>query len=108
MANPRVELIRPGVIELLLQFLPQFVTPLDKAIAVQKELSRAATDAGGDELKFTGAVNAVVEGHRAGEYTLGGVQPKVNVPSGDRRRQKARVCAGRPNGMEPANDLRGN
>jgi hypothetical protein len=38
--------------------------------------------AGGDELEFTGSVNAVVEGHGAGEHTLDAAGPERNVPSG--------------------------
>ena len=37
---------------------------------------------GGDELELTGTVNAVVEGHGAGEYTLCGAGPEENAPSG--------------------------
>jgi hypothetical protein len=33
------------------------------------------------ELELTGAVDTVVEGHGAGEYTLDGVAPEENVPS---------------------------
>jgi hypothetical protein len=44
-------------------------------------------------LKFAGTVNAVVEGHDAGEYTPRDMGPKESVPSGDRRRQKTGVCA---------------
>ncbi len=43
-----------------------------------------------------GPENAVVEGQGAGEYTLGDMGPKENVPSGDRRHQKPGVCASRP------------
>jgi hypothetical protein len=52
-----------------------------------------ATGAGGDDREFTGAKDAVVEGHAAGEYALGGMGPKENVPSGNRRPQKTGVCA---------------
>ena len=36
----------------------------------------AAIGAGGDKLELTGSVNAVVEGHGAGEYTLDGAGRK--------------------------------
>ena len=67
-----------------MQFLPHLVKPLDKAApkAIREEKRRAAIGAGGDELEFTGTVNAVVEGHGAGEYTLDGAGPEENVPSG--------------------------
>jgi len=71
--------------------LPHFVKPLDKAAAkaIGEERGGAAIGAGGDELKFTGTVNAVVDGHGAGEYTLGDMGPKENVPAGDRRHQES-------------------
>jgi hypothetical protein len=67
-----------------MQFLPHLVKPLDKAApkAIGEEKGRAVIGAGGDELEFTGTVNAVVEGHGGGEYTLYGVGPEENVPSG--------------------------
>jgi hypothetical protein len=37
------------------------------------------TGAGGDELEFAGTVNAVVDGHSAGEYPLDGAGPEENV-----------------------------
>ena len=65
------------------------------AIAVQKELSRAAIGAGGDELKFTGAVDTIVKGHGAGEYTRGGVGPgplgRSQTPKSGRLRQPALI-----------------
>jgi hypothetical protein len=63
------------------RFLPHLAKPLDKAKAI-REGKRPAAIGAGDELKFTGAVNAVVEGHGAGEYTLDGARPEENVPSG--------------------------
>jgi hypothetical protein len=63
---------------------PHLLKPLDQAApqALREEKWRAAIGAGGNELKFTGTVNAVVEGHGAGEYTLDGAGPEENVPSG--------------------------
>jgi len=80
-----------------MQFLPHLLQPLDKAAAkpIRKEEWRAAIGAGSDKLELTSSVNAVVEGHGGGEYTPHSVAPEENVPSGDRRLSKARVCAGR-------------
>jgi hypothetical protein len=61
------------------------VGPLDKAKAIREKKWRAAIGTGGDESEFPGTANAVVEGHDAGEYTLGDMGPKENVPSVDRR-----------------------
>ena len=81
-----------------MQFLPHLLQPLDKAAAkpIRKEEWRAAIGAGSDKLELTSSVNAVVEGHGGGEYTPHSVAPEENVPSGDRRLSKARVCASRP------------
>jgi len=70
-------------------FLPHLVKPLDKAKAIREEKWRAAIGAGGDELEFTGTVNAVVKGHGAGEHTLDGAWSEENVPAGERRHQKS-------------------
>jgi hypothetical protein len=60
---------------------PDLVKPLHKAAAkaIGEGKGRAAMGAGGDELKFTGIVNAALEGHGAGEYALGDMDPKENV-----------------------------
>ena len=50
--------------------------------AIRKEKWRAAIGAGGDELEFPGTVNAVVEGHGAGEYTRDGARSEENGPFG--------------------------
>ena len=55
----------------------------------------APIGAGGDELEFPRIVNALVEGHRAGEYTRDGARSEEKVPSGDRRHQTSGVCASR-------------
>jgi hypothetical protein len=88
-------------------FLPRLVKPLDKAKAIREEKGRAAIDAGGDELKFPGAVNAVVEEHGAGGYTLDGAGPEDNVPSGSQGRktmglESRRAENKRVNVMSPA------
>ncbi len=72
-----------------MQFLPDFLQPVDKpgSKAIRKEKGRAAICADGDELVFTGIVNAMVEGHGAGEYTLDGAGAEENVPSGSSRAQ---------------------
>jgi hypothetical protein len=70
-------------------FLPHLVKPLDKAKAIREEKWRAAIGAGGEELEFTGTVNAVVKGHGAGEHTLDGARSEENVPAGERRHQKS-------------------
>ena len=59
------------------------VQPLNKAApkAIGKENGRAAIRAGGKELEFTMIVNAVVDGHDGGEYTLDGVAPEESIPS---------------------------
>ncbi len=64
-------------------FLPHLLQPLDKAVpkAIREEKGRAPIRTGGDKLKLAGTVNAVVEGHGAGEYTLDGARPEENVPS---------------------------
>jgi hypothetical protein len=71
------------------QFLAHLGKPLDKAKEIREEKGRAPIGADGDELKFTWAVNAVVEGHGAGEYTLDGARPEENAPSGNRRVENA-------------------
>jgi len=43
---------------------------------------RAAISVGGDELKFTGTANAVVQGQGAEEYTFDGATPEENAPPG--------------------------
>ena len=80
-----------------MQFLPHLFQPLDKTMPkpIGKEDWGAARGAGGDKLELTGSVNAVVEGHGGGEYTPHSAGPEENVPSGDRRLSKARVCASR-------------
>ena len=47
-----------------MQFLPHLLQPLDKAApkAIREEKGRATIGAGGDELEFTGTVNAASEG----------------------------------------------
>ena len=77
-------------------FLPHFVKPLDKAApkAVLKEKWRAAIGAGSDELEFTGTVNAVIERHGGGEYTLGCAVPEEDVPSGSQTPEGG--CLGQP------------
>ena len=44
-----------------------------------EEKGRAATGAGGDELEFTAAVNAVLEEHGAEEYTSGGAGARTSL-----------------------------
>jgi hypothetical protein len=80
-----------------MKFLPHLVKPLDKAApkAISEEKERTAIGAGGDELEFPGTVNAVVEGHGAGEYTRDGARSEEKVPAGDRRHQTSGVCASR-------------
>ena len=83
-------------------FLPHLVKSLDKAApkAIREEKRRAAIGAGRDEWEFTGTVNAVVEGHGAGEYTPDGARPDENVSSGSQTskdgclRQPACGCCG--------------
>ena len=67
-----------------MQFLPHLFQSLDKAAAkaVGKEERRPSIGAGSNELEFTGSVNAVIERHGGGEYTLRHPAPEENVPSG--------------------------
>ena len=55
-----------------IQLVAHLVEPLDKATAktLGEEKLRLKIGAGSDELQLTRAVNALVEGHAAGEYTL--------------------------------------
>lgn len=67
-------------------FLSHLLQPLDKAApkAIGGENDRAAIGACGSELELIRTVNAVVDGHDAGEYTLDGVAPEEGRD--DRRR----------------------
>ncbi len=59
-----------------------------------EEKAREAIGARGGQLEFS--VNAVVEGHDAGEYTHGDVSARKDAPSAARGRQKTGACASRP------------
>jgi hypothetical protein len=67
-----------------MQLLPHLLQSLDKATpkSIRQKEGRAVIGADGDEWEFTGTVNAVVEGHGAGEYTLDGAGPEESLPSG--------------------------
>jgi hypothetical protein len=73
-----------------MQFLAHLLKALDKAAlkTIREENRRAAVGAGGNELEFTGTVKALVDGHGAGEYTLGSAGPEENVPSGSQTPKK--------------------
>ncbi len=73
----------------LVQFVARTCVPRSAALpdqaapkALREEKGRAPRGAVGDEWEFTGTVNAVVEGHGGGEYTLDGAGPEETVPSG--------------------------
>ena len=55
----------------------------------------AAIGAAGEELRFAGSINSVVDGHGAEEYTPGHGQPEVpseaQTPNGRSQRQPAAV-----------------
>jgi hypothetical protein len=57
--------------EQAVHLLPDFFEALDEVLAKawREENRRSAVDAGGNELQLTRAVNAMIDGHAAFEYT---------------------------------------
>ncbi|MGD0222413.1 MAG: hypothetical protein ABSF71_08745 [Terriglobia bacterium] len=78
-----------------MQFLPHLVKPLDKAVpkAIREEKWRAAIGGGGDELEFTGTVNAVAEG-QGQESILSTARGRKKTSLRDRRVENVIVHAG--------------
>ena len=78
-----------------IQLLPHLLKPLDKAVpkAIREEKWRAAIGGGGDELEFTGTVNAVAEG-QGQESILSTARGRKKTSLRDRRVENVIVHAG--------------